>query len=183
MLPPRGAILSCHHVIQSGRMLLKGRQIRCLFHPTTPDPEFGSVTGVKDSVVAAHKNVALPRSTDKLPLLFFAGILSASKTGPLPPSFRLDLVGRGGGFGLIRGHVLTMSTVARGNTAMRLILIYPSCEYAHKGREGFPNPRFFVDIRGPRKRPKRVGIGKSGFDSSSYAEMHEEHDRHLIFDE
>ena len=37
-----------------------------------------------------------------------------------------------------------------------------------------------------RKRPQRVGgtqNGKSGFDSSSYAELYEEHDRHLIFDE
>ena len=36
--------------------------------------------------------------------------------------------------------------------------------------------------RGPRKRPKRVGIGKSGFDSSSYAEFFQEHDQHLTLD-
>ena len=36
--------------------------------------------------------------------------------------------------------------------------------------------------RGPRKRPKMVGIGKSGFDSSSYAEFSQEHDQHLTLD-
>ena len=36
--------------------------------------------------------------------------------------------------------------------------------------------------RGPRKRPKMGGMGKSGFDSLSYAELYEEHDWHLIFD-
>ena len=37
-----------------------------------------------------------------------------------------------------------------------------------------------------RKRPQRVGgtqNGKSGFDSSSYAEFNQEHDWHLTFDE
>ena len=37
-------------------------------------------------------------------------------------------------------------------------------------------------VRGPRKRPKMGGMGKSWFDSLSYAELYEEHDWHLIFD-
>ena len=44
------------------------------------------------------------------------------------------------------------------------------------------NMSFLVQCRGPRKRPKMVGMGKSGFDSLSYAELYEEHDWHLIFD-
>ena len=39
-----------------------------------------------------------------------------------------------------------------------------------------------VFARGPRKRPKMVGIGKSGFDSASYAEFSQEHDQHLTLD-
>ena len=36
--------------------------------------------------------------------------------------------------------------------------------------------------RGPRERPKMVGIGKSGFESASYAEFSQEHDQHLTLD-
>ena len=39
-----------------------------------------------------------------------------------------------------------------------------------------------VGPRGPRKWPKMVGIGKSGLNSSSYAEFSPEHDQHFIFD-
>ena len=45
-----------------------------------------------------------------------------------------------------------------------------------------PSSFFVVLSRVPRKRPKMVGIGKSGFDSSSYAEFSQEHDQHLTLD-
>ena len=54
------------------------------------------------------------------------------------------------------------------------------------GRDRSDRPRGHIanltKTRGPRKRPKIVGIGKSGFNSSSYAEFSQEHDQHFIFD-